>query len=95
MTRPLRVVLAGTAGIALGALATIAIQGGPTQVGDGSVGSAGVAPGGAETFLAWVPRGLPHGFADAVRAMPKIGPVSSLKYSVSFASLSNWRWCVA
>ena len=30
------------------------------------------------TFLAWVPKGLPAGFAEAVRALPETGPVTTV-----------------
>lgn len=74
----LRSVLAATIGIVLGALVTIAIQGGAAPVTDGPTRSAGSAPGAPQTFLAWVPRGLPDGFDDAVRALPETGPVTTV-----------------
>ena len=35
-------------------------------------------PGATQTFLAWVPRGLPAGFDDDVRALAETGPVATV-----------------
>jgi hypothetical protein len=79
MTRSMRPVVAGIAGLVLGAVVTISIQGGavaPTGHARGPTGGQSLSQ--PETFLAWVPRGLPTGFDDAVRALPETGPVTTV-----------------
>ena len=76
MRRSLRYGAGGLTGVALGIVLTLAIQA-------RSLPSAPVAPTGPsllltrpappETFLAWVPRGLPDGFAARVARQPEIG----------------------
>ena len=76
MRRSLRYGAGGLTGVALGIVLTLAIQA-------RSLPSAPVAPGGPsllltrpappETFLAWVPRGLPEGFSARVARQPEIG----------------------
>ena len=76
MRRSLRYGAGGLTGVALGIVLTLAIQA-------RSLPSAPVAPRGPsllltrpappETFLAWVPRGLPEGFSARVARQPEIG----------------------
>jgi hypothetical protein len=67
--------VAAIAGLALGAAITVGMQGGPGAAGgDDTATMPGRMP--PETFLAWVPRGLPAGFGDAVRALPETGRVT-------------------
>ena len=76
MRRSLRYVAGGLTGVALGIVLTLAIQA-------RSLPTAPVAPRGPsllltrpappETFLAWVPRGLPDGFSARVTRQPEIG----------------------
>ena len=76
MRRSLRYGAGGLTGVALGIVLTLAIQA-------RSLPSAPVAPRGPsllltrpaspETFLAWVPRGLPDGFSARVALQPEIG----------------------
>ncbi|HEX7247259.1 MAG TPA: M15 family metallopeptidase, partial [Actinomycetota bacterium] len=61
----------------VGAVVTVAIQGGAAPgVDDPTASPATAAP--ATTFLAWVPGGLPAGFDDRVRALAETGPVATV-----------------
>ena len=63
-------------GVVLGAVLTLAIQAWtlPTPSGVGRPTPLPLSrPAAPETFLAWVPRGLPDGFAGRVRSLPMIG----------------------
>jgi hypothetical protein len=81
MSRWLRVVGAAVIGILVGAALTLAVQ---TSAGP----SRGVTPGrpalpttrsvAPETFLAWIPRGLPRGFQTAVRHLRDVGAVTAV-----------------
>ncbi len=80
----LRLGAAATVGFVLGALLTLSLQGSGQAAGDsgGRLGATfGRAGGGGapvttpeppETFLAWTPGGLPHGFRKAVRTLPDV-----------------------
>ncbi len=73
----MRPLVATLAGLVIGAVVTVAIQGGAAPVRDEEVSR--MRPlGEAQTFLAWVPRGLPAGFDDAVRALDETGPVATV-----------------
>jgi hypothetical protein len=64
------------AGVVLGAVLTLGIQAStlPTPPGPKPLIPLPVTrPSAPETFLAWVPRGLPGGFAERVRRMPAVG----------------------
>jgi D-alanyl-D-alanine carboxypeptidase-like protein len=81
MSRWLRVVGAAAAGILVGAALTLAVQ---TSAGP-SRGAAAERPAlpatrsvAPETFLAWIPRGLPSGFQTAVRRLPDVGAVTAV-----------------
>jgi hypothetical protein len=79
MRKSMRPAVAAVAGIVLGAVVTISMQGGAIAP-DGRAHRNSrdpIAPFPA-TFLAWVPRGLPAGFAEAVRALPETGPVTTV-----------------
>ena len=70
--------VAAVAGIVLGAVVTISVQGGAIAPRDAHCSARDpIAPPSA-TFLAWVPKGLPAGFAEAVRALPETGPVTTV-----------------
>ena len=78
MSRSVRPAVAAIAGIVLGAVVTISMQGGAVAPTDGARRPSmdQVAP--PATLLAWVPKGLPTGFAEAVRALPETGPVTTV-----------------
>ena len=79
MTRPLRPVVAAIAGLVIGAVVTMSIQGDAVAPGERAHRDsrhAGTTP--SATLLAWVPTGLPAGFAGAVRALPETGPVTTV-----------------
>ena len=64
------------AGVVLGAVLTLGIQASTLPTPPGSkprITLPVTRPSAPETFLAWVPRGLPDGFADRVRRMPSVG----------------------
>ena len=61
----------------IGAVVTVAIQGGAAPVRDEKT-SRKQPLGDVQTFLAWVPRGLPAGFDDDVRALEETGPVATV-----------------
>jgi hypothetical protein len=64
------------AGVVLGAMLTLAIQASTLPVPPRTRARAPLPvtrPSAPETFLAWVPRGLPDGFAERVRRLPMIG----------------------
>ncbi len=71
---------AAIAGLVVGAVVTVALQGGTTPSAGGRDGPALPAPGPTppETFLVWVPRGLPAGFDDAVRSLQLTGRVTTV-----------------
>ncbi len=79
MRRGLRFGAGGLAGISLGVVLTLAIQSWrlPPEV-EPRAGSPIVLtrPAPPETFLAWVPRGLPDGFAARVARRPEIGGIT-------------------
>jgi D-alanyl-D-alanine carboxypeptidase len=67
------------AGVVLGAALTLAIQASSLPVPRGARTRAplpSTRPSPPETFLAWVPRGLPDGFAERVRRLPSIGRIT-------------------
>lgn len=74
MVRPL---VAALAGLVVGAVVTVAIQGGATPAPDGRAPTSPAAMP-SPTFLAWVPGGLPAGFDDRVRALDETGPVTTV-----------------
>ena len=71
--------VAAIAGIVLGAIITISLQGGAAapQGGGRQRSRDPIAPSPA-TFLAWVPKGLPAGFAEAARDLRETGPVTAV-----------------
>lgn len=78
MKRLLGSVGGGIAGVVAGAMVTLAIQGssapGPPAATDVRPVPVPVTrPAAPATFLAWVPHGLPDGFADRVGRLPRIG----------------------
>jgi hypothetical protein len=78
MSRSGRPAVAAIAGIVLGAVVTISMQGAavaPTDRADRASRDPGPP---SMTFLAWVPRGLPAGFARTVRALPETGSVTTV-----------------
>jgi hypothetical protein len=63
-------------GVVLGAVLTLAVQAWTLPAPPGTRPRAPLPlsrPSAPETFLAWVPRGLPDGFAERVRRLPMIG----------------------
>jgi hypothetical protein len=69
--------LGALAGFAAGAVLTLALQGGASIPDEGATPSAPASPFSTtaelpDTFLAWVPGGLPSGFARAVGSVPEI-----------------------
>jgi len=70
--------MAAVAGLVLGALVTVAIQGGAAPTRDHAGAEGARRAGTPQTFLAWVPRGLPDGFDDEVRALAETGPVATV-----------------
>lgn len=69
---------AGIMGLVLGVAVTLFLQGGTATTGDRA--DPPTAPGSLppETFLVWVPQGLPTGFEQAVKAMPLSGRVTTV-----------------
>lgn len=66
----LRATSGGVAGAIVGAIVTLAVQSAGSSVPDERRASPPIGPGTSPTtFLAWVPRGLPTGFADAVEEL--------------------------
>ena len=66
-------------GLLLGGVLTLAIQASTLPVPPGSRARTAppvTRPSAPETFLAWVPRGLPDGFAERVRRLPSIGRIT-------------------
>jgi hypothetical protein len=64
------------AGIVLGATITLAVQGSAVPVPPAAPTPPSLPqerPAAPETFLAWVPRGLPDGFAAKSRRLPQVG----------------------
>jgi hypothetical protein len=79
MRRGVRYGAGGLAGIALGAVLTLAIQARSLPSRSGATTGPSLLltrPAPPETFLAWVPRGLPDGFAARVAREPRIGRLS-------------------
>ncbi len=74
----MRPLVAAIAGLVVGAVVTVAIQGGATPVRDEAARQSKHPAGAPQTFLAWVPRGLPAGFDDDVRALAETGPVTTV-----------------
>ena len=76
MRRSLRYGTGGLTGVALGIVLTLAIQAWrlPPEA-EPRAGSPILLtrPAPPETFLAWVPRGLPEGFSERVARQPEIG----------------------
>jgi hypothetical protein len=81
MSRGLRLAGAAVAGMLVGAALTLAVQSsaGPAQ---GAMPQRPALPAirsvAPETFLAWIPRGLPRGFQKAVRHLPDVGAVTAV-----------------
>ncbi|HET6714990.1 MAG TPA: M15 family metallopeptidase [Actinomycetota bacterium] len=71
---------AAIVGLAVGAAVTVVLQGAATPSAHGPDGVALVGTGTKppETFLVWVPRGLPAGFDDAVGSLRRIGRVTTV-----------------
>ncbi|MGZ8630847.1 MAG: M15 family metallopeptidase [Actinomycetota bacterium] len=70
---------AAIAGLVVGAMVTVALQGGASPSAgelDGAMTPPRRMP--PETFLVWVPRGLPTGFDDAVRSLPQTGRLTTV-----------------
>ena len=68
---------AAVAGLLLGAAATVGLQDrAPSALKNDAASVPARMP--PETFLAWVPRGLPEGFDEAVRALPQAGRVTTI-----------------
>ena len=85
---------AAIAGLVFGTMVTAALQGGATQSAGGPDGEL-VKPGRRtppETFLVWVPRGLPAGFDDAVRSLERTGRVTTVAQDNAWLARS---WDVA
>jgi hypothetical protein len=79
MRRRLTFGTGAVAGVVLGATLTLAIQASTLPVPPGSRPRAPLPvtrPSAPETFLAWVPRGLPDGFAERVRRLPSTGRIT-------------------
>ena len=57
---------------------TVAIQGGAAPTRDHAGAEGARRAGTPQTFLAWVPRGLPDRFDDEVRALSETGPVATV-----------------
>jgi hypothetical protein len=79
-----RLLAAGVVGFALGGLLTLSLQsagqtrattgggGGQPEPRPAATAAISTTPEPPETFLAWTPGGLPHGFRQAVRTLPGI-----------------------
>jgi D-alanyl-D-alanine carboxypeptidase-like protein len=77
--RRVAIVAAAVAGLLVGGVATLALQGRalpPAPVGVGNAPLVASMPAAPSTFLVWVPRGLPDGFAARIAALPKIDDVA-------------------
>ena len=75
-TRWLKLAAAVCAGVLVGGAITMAFQGLRSRAarsGAGGLTAILGAPRTPTTFLAWVPRGLPDGFSNDVRSLPRIG----------------------
>jgi D-alanyl-D-alanine carboxypeptidase-like protein len=73
------VVAAALGGLVAGGAATLAVQGRPASPAPADRGSpplVAAMPEAPSTFLVWVPRGLPPGFAGRIAALPKIDEVT-------------------
>jgi D-alanyl-D-alanine carboxypeptidase-like protein len=81
MSRWVRVGGATLAGVLVGAVLTLGLQTSASRPLGGGTGRAALpalraeAP---ETFLVWVPRGVPTGFAEAARRLPSVGAVTAV-----------------
>ncbi|HVF08772.1 MAG TPA: hypothetical protein VNC60_09355, partial [Actinomycetota bacterium] len=77
MNGVVRPLVAALSGLVVGAIVTVAIQGGAAPGPDEEApSSAPSVP--SPIFLAWVPGGLPAGFDDRVRALAETGPVATV-----------------
>jgi hypothetical protein len=79
MRRGLRVGAGGLAGLSLGVVFTLAIQSWrlpPAPESRSGPPLLLTQPSAPETFLAWVPRGLPEGFAERVARRPEVGRIT-------------------
>jgi hypothetical protein len=75
----IRPVAAAVAGVVLGAIVSISLQGGATDPGRAASSSPrGPARPPPQTFLAWVPGGLPRQFDDRVRELAVTGSVATV-----------------
>ena len=81
MRRTLSFTTGAVAGIVLGATITLAVQGStiPVETGARVPSLPRTRPAAPETFLAWVPRGLPRGFAEDAERLPRIGRLAVVK----------------
>jgi hypothetical protein len=75
--RRVAVAAAALVGIVVGGAATLAVQGAagtvpPEPAEAGGLPAIATTPATPSTFLVWVPRGLPAGFADRVASLPKV-----------------------
>ena len=76
--RTVRPAVSAIAGILLGALVTISMQGSAVAPQSGGRQRQDLISTAPATFLAWVPKGLPAGFAEAARDLPETGPVTAV-----------------
>lgn len=73
--RRILIVVTALAGVLVGGVATLAIQGSarpPASDATDQLPLVTTSPEAPSTFLVWVPRGLPAGYASQVAALPKI-----------------------
>jgi hypothetical protein len=80
MRRAFTLIGGAVAGVVVGGVLTLAIQGRSLSVPTAEPGAETLPssrrPAAPETFLAWVPRGLPPGFAADVARLPQIGRIT-------------------
>lgn len=69
---------AGIAGLVLGIVITVSLQGGAAETADRADRPFARGRTPPETFLVWVPRGLPPGFDREVRGLPEAGRVTTV-----------------
>lgn len=79
--RRVAVVAAALVGIVVGGAVTLAVQGAagtasPDLAEPGGLPAIATTPATPSTFLVWVPRGLPAGFADRVASLPKVQAIA-------------------
>jgi hypothetical protein len=74
----LRPAAAVIAGLVLGVVATLSLQGGTARTADRADRPTAPTSEPPETFLVWVPKGLPAGFGRMVAAMPVTGRVTTV-----------------